>query len=149
MASSDVISTLNDLIETARDGEEGFRTSADAARSPEVKSFLMEGAQRCARAVTDLQQIVQRLGGSPTTTGTVTGALHRGWTSLKGALAANDDKAILNEVERGEDHAVGVYRDALAKNLPPDIHALVEKMYEGTKQNHDRVRMMRDRFSAA
>ena len=148
MATNDVIGVLNDLIETSRDGEEGFRASAEAARSPELKSFFTEGAQRCARAVADLQQMVQRFGGQAAESGTVAGALHRGWTQLKAAVSANDDKAILNEVERGEDHAVSVYRDALAKNLPPDVQAVVQKMYDGARQNHDRVKIMRDRFTA-
>lgn len=144
---SEVVSTLNDLIETARDGEQGFRSSADNAKSPELKSFFLEGASRCQKAVTELQQYVSQYGGTPETTGTVAGAVHRGWVNLKAALALNDDKAVLNEVERGEDHAVTVYRNALSKDLPPEIKSVVQRMYEGTEQNHARVRALRDQYT--
>ena len=129
MDRSEVVSTLNDLIETARDGEQGFRTSAENAKSTDLKAFFLEGAQRCQQAVTDLQQYVTQYGGTPETTGTVAGAVHRGWVNLKAALALNDDKAVLNEVERGEDHAVTVYRNALYKDLPPEIKARVESKW--------------------
>ena len=82
------------------------------------------------RMLQDLQQYVTQYGGTPETTGTVAGAVHRGWVNLKSALAMNDDKAVLNEVERGEDHAVTVYRNALAKDLPPEIKSVVQRMYE-------------------
>lgn len=149
MDRSDVVSALNDLIETARDGEQGFRTCAENARSTQLKTFFLDGAQRCQQAVSDLQQHVTQYGGSPDTTGTVAGAVHRGWVNLKSALSMNDDKAILDECERGEDHAVGVYRDALAKDLPPEIRSVVQRMYDGTKQNHDRVRTLRNQYGAA
>lgn len=147
MDRDDVISTLNDLIETARDGEEGFRTSAENAKSPELKAFFQQGAQRCSSAVQELQMQVSSLGGSPAERGTVAGAMHRGWVNLKSALSMDDDKAILNEVERGEDHACEVYRDAMQKDLPPDLKMLVTRMYDGTRQNHDKVKMLRDQYA--
>ena len=38
MDKDDVVATLNDLIETSRDGEEGFRTCADAETAPDLKA---------------------------------------------------------------------------------------------------------------
>ena len=35
MERDDVIATLNDLIETSRDGEEGFRQCAEIGQEPE------------------------------------------------------------------------------------------------------------------
>jgi uncharacterized protein (TIGR02284 family) len=148
MDRSEVVSTLNDLIETAKDGEQGFRTSAESAKSPELKSFFLEGAARCQKAVSELQQYVTQYGGTPETTGTMAGAVHRGWVNLKAALALNDDKAVLNEVERGEDHAVTVYRNAMSKDLPSELKPIVQRMYEGTEQNHARVRALRDQYTA-
>ena len=39
MDKDDVIATLNDLIETSRDGEEGFRTCADGVKSSQLKQM--------------------------------------------------------------------------------------------------------------
>ena len=47
MDNKDIVSTLNDLIETSRDGDEGFRTSAEHAKDVQLKSLLarQEGLQ--------------------------------------------------------------------------------------------------------
>ena len=149
MDRDEVVSTLNDLIETSRDGEKGFRNCAENAKSSDLRSVFLDAATRCQQAVGELQQHVTQYGGTPESGGTVAGAVHRGWVDLKSALSMNDDKAILEECERGEDHAVQVYRDALAKDLPPEIRAVVERMHQGAKQNHDRVRALRDQYRAA
>src|SRR5690349_22487609 len=106
--SKDVVSTLNELIETSRNGEKGFRTAAEHAHDPQLKALLQKYAAECGSAATDLQACVAQAGGKPETTGTVAGAVHRGWMNLKTAVAANDDAAILEECERGEDHAKAI-----------------------------------------
>lgn len=147
MDNDKVISTLNDLIKTSKDGEQGFMMSAENVSDPELKGIFQERARRCAEGARELQRQVQQLGGKPDTSGSASGALHRGWTNIKSAVTGKDDKAILNEVERGEDVAVEAYRKALKADLPSDIKALVERQYQGVKQNHDRVRELRDQYA--
>ncbi|MNT90060.1 hypothetical protein D3C72_2308940 [compost metagenome] len=96
----------------------------------------------------ELEHEIRRLGGDPASGGSVSGALHRGWVSVKTALSTSDDKAVLEECERGEDAAVARYRKALKANLPADIRALLERQSQGAQRNHDEVRALRDGFSA-
>lgn len=149
MDTEDTIDTLNDLIEISKDGEYGFRASAEYMRSPETKQLLLRRADECRQAVADLQAQVLRLGGKPKDSGSVTGAAHRGWVAVKGTLSGYSDKAILEETERGEDSALEGYRSALEKGLTPDVRMLVERQFEGVKRNHDQVRALRDRAQAA
>jgi uncharacterized protein (TIGR02284 family) len=88
-------------------------------------------------------------GGSPEDTGSIAGALHRGWISVKEAVTSRDDKAILEECERGEDYAKAQYRKALEHELPEAIRVVVERQYQGVVANHDRVKALRDRFRTA
>ena len=148
MDQDDIISTLNNLIETSRDGDEGFRTSAEHASDNELKSLFVNRAQSCQSAVRELEQLVLAQGGEPTQSTSMSGTLHRRWVDIKSALTGQDDAAILSEVERGEDVAVASYKKALAKGLPADIQALVERQYQGVQQNHDRIRDLRNRFRA-
>lgn len=146
----DTESVLNDLIETSKDGEKGFAKAAEDAHDAQLKTVFSECAQRCHEGASELQSKVRAQGGSPESSGSVTGTLHRGWMSLKEAATSRDDKAILEECERGEDYAKGQYRKALEqKSLPPDIRAIVERQYQGVLANHDRVRALRDRYRAA
>jgi uncharacterized protein (TIGR02284 family) len=143
---SNAISILNDLIETSKDGEKGFRTSAEDTRNGELKSVFVARAQDCAKAAADLQQLVTRLGGDPDTGGSVAGAVHRGWVNLKSTVTDRSDLAILEECERGEDVAKGRYRKALEADLPDDIRGIVQRQYDGVVKNHDQVRDLRDRY---
>jgi uncharacterized protein (TIGR02284 family) len=149
MDKDDVISTLNDLIETCKDGEEGFRTCAEDISDPQLKTLFMDRAQSCASSANELQEFVISLGGDPETRSSLSGTLHRRWVDLKSAITGKDDEAILNECERGEDVAVKSYRNALEKDLPPDIRSVVERQYNGVLRNHDQVKSLRDQIRAA
>ena len=142
MAEKDVISTLNTLIETNRDGEQGFRSAAENLKDPSVKTLFSEVARERAQQAEELKREVQRLGGKPEEGGSVSGAAHRGWMNVKGAITGMDDKAIIAEAERGEDAAVATYRDALREPLPAPIEAVVRRQYEHVQQAHDRVRAL-------
>lgn len=148
MDNDDVVDVLNDLLESSRDGEYGFHASAEHAESGELKGIFQRHSRECAAAAVELEHEIRRLGGDPASGGSVSGALHRGWVSVKTALSTSDDKAVLEECERGEDAAVARYRKALKANLPADIRALLERQSQGAQRNHDEVRALRDGFSA-
>ena len=142
MSNDDVVDTLNDLIETCKDGEEGFRTCAEDIKNPELKTMFTTAAQRCRQGASELQTEVQRLGGKAEKSGSLAGSAHRRWVDIKSAIMGKDDAAVLAECERGEDVAKSSYQKALAKDLPPAIRSIVERQYEGVLQHHDRVRAL-------
>lgn len=144
--NDDVIDVLNDVLESARDGEYGFHSCAEHADSGQLKTIFQRHSRECAAAAVELEHEIRRLGGDPASGGTVAGALHRGWVSVKTALSTSDDKAVLAECERGEDAAVARYRKALKANLPADIRQLLERQLQGAQRNHDEVRALRDGF---
>ncbi len=148
MSNQELISTLNNLIETCKDGEQGFRDCSEDFSDPHLNSEFEMRARGCAQAARELQDLVRSLGGKPATGSSVAGALHRRWIDIKSAILGKDDEAILNECERGEDHAIESYRSALAKDLPLEIHSIVNRQYLGLMQNHDLVKSLRDRLHA-
>ena len=105
MDKDDVVATLNDLIETSRDGEEGFRTCADGVKSSQLKQMFQQADNRCAQAVRELQAQVRALGGDPERRGSVSGSLHRAWVDIKSTITGMDEAAVLAECERGEEVA--------------------------------------------
>ena len=149
MDKSEVISTLNDLLKTSRDGECGFGDAAKQVKSGNLKAILETAASRCAVAAAELETHVRALGGETSHAGTVTGALHRAWSNIKSSVTTMDDHAVLAECESAEDTAKGAYEAALKKDLPVDVRALVERQYQGVKENHDRIRNLRDSTRAA
>ncbi len=140
----EVIDTLNDLLESCRDGEYGFTASAEHAKSSDIKTLLLRRAGECRDAGLELQTLIRQLGGEADAGGSISGALHRGWVSVRGTLSGHSDKSMLDECERGEDAAVARYRKALKQNLPSSIRTVLERQAQGARRNHDQVKALRD-----
>jgi uncharacterized protein (TIGR02284 family) len=138
----ELIGTLNDLIETCRDGINGFRTAADGVSSPIAKEVFLSRVHLIEKGLGDLDAAVQRLGGDPIEHGHPAASMHRAWINIKSAVTMRDDRAIINEVVRGEEVAIQHYREALEKPLPADIRAMVEMQERGTELNLERARAL-------
>jgi uncharacterized protein (TIGR02284 family) len=149
MDNHQVVATLNKLLETTKDGEEGFRTCAEAVTNPRLKTVFEDAARRCDGGAAELQAEIRKLGGEPAATGTVGGSLHRAWTNIKSSITGKDEHAVLAECERGEDAAKSAYEAALKEDLPPNVKAIVQRQYQGVKENHDRIRNMRNQSAQA
>jgi uncharacterized protein (TIGR02284 family) len=139
---TDVIATLNDLIETCRDGIDGFRTAADGVSSPVAKEVFLSRVHLIEKGLGDLDAAVQRLGGDPIEHGHPAASMHRAWMNIKSVVTLKDDRAIINEVVRGEEVAVQHYREALGKSLPADVRAMVEMQERGAELNLERARAL-------
>jgi uncharacterized protein (TIGR02284 family) len=140
----DVVDVLNDLLENARDGEYGFKTCADQVETARAKEIFAARAEGCRVAVEELIVLIRQYGGEPASGGTVSGAMHRGWVAVKGAVGADSELSILESCERGEDTAIARYRKALKSELPADVRGVVERQAEGAQRNHDQIRDLRN-----
>jgi uncharacterized protein (TIGR02284 family) len=141
--ANEIVSTLNSLIETVKDGEEGFKTAASNVKDTGVRATFEEFARQRHDFAAELQGEVRKLGGDPTESSSVASAAHRGWINLKGALGGGE-KAILNEAERGEDLAVNDYQKAMNSDLPPGVAQVIGRQFGQVKSAHDRVKGLRD-----
>jgi len=144
MDRDNVINTLNELIETCKDGEDGFRTCAEGVKNPMLKTFFEEKAERCALAAQQLSAKVREFGGDPEKGSSTSGMLHRFWVNIRSTISRMDDHAILAECERGEDSAKDAYEEALTHDLPADVRVMVAKQYREVRDNHDHVKDMRN-----
>lgn len=143
--TKEVISTLNSVIETLKDGQEGFRQAAEAVKDSQLKSLFSEFSLQRSKFAGELQNHIIQLGDSkPEETSSTAGALHRAWINLKSAITSADDHAILSECERGEDSAVAEYKKAMEAELPSPARDILSRQYTDVKAAHDRVKALRD-----
>lgn len=146
--NDNVISTLNNLIETCKDGENGFRTAADGVKNTELKTLFNTYSQQRAQFAAELQAEVRNLGGDPENTGSVAATLHRGWINIKSTVTGEDEDAVVSECERGEDSAVKNYKEALNTTLPANVQSIVQRQFTQVKEAHDRIRALEKASSA-
>ncbi|MEY2496841.1 MAG: hypothetical protein QOD12_397, partial [Verrucomicrobiota bacterium] len=110
----EIISTINGLIETLKDGQEGFRQASEAVQDSQLKMLFSEYSLQRSRFAGELQNEAITMGEhNPENTSSTAGAMHRAWINLKSALTSGDDHAVLAECERGEDSAVNEYKKAM------------------------------------
>lgn len=147
MTNDKAISVLNNLIETCKDGELGFKTAAEGLKSADIKAQFLEYSRQRAEMARELQNEVRRLGGDPEKSGSMSGSLHRGWLDIKSVVTGKDDHAIVVEAERGEDVAKSAYEEALMETLPGTAQTVVRQQAAKVRQAHDHVRDLRDRHT--
>ena len=148
MQNDKAVSVLNSLIETCKDGEQGFKTAAEGLTSSDLKSKFLEYSRERTQMSAELQAEVRRLGGDPEQSGSMSGSMHRGWLDIKSAISGKDDHAIVAEAERGEDVAKAAYESALKETLPASAQMLVQQQAAKVRRAHDEVRDLRDRHKA-
>lgn len=140
------LDTLEKLIETCRDGQEGYRDAGEHTNNPELKHFFNQQSLERAQFAGELENCVQRLGKHDVDRGTsVSNKLHRAWFDLKQKLGGGDE-SVLSSVEAGEDNAKKHYQDALQEPLPADIRDIVSRQADHVFAAHDHVRDLRDRL---
>jgi uncharacterized protein (TIGR02284 family) len=147
--TDEVVDVLEQLIETCRDGENGYRQAAEHAKDPELASFFRTQSAQRATFARELEAEAQRLGKSePKDSGSVSGAMHRAWIDVKEKLGGGDT-TILESVEQGEDNAKKNYEEALTKDLPENLSGLIRRQAQAVFSAHDRARTLRDARKAA
>jgi len=142
MDNTKVISTLNSLIETLKDGEEGFRAAAEGLTDPQAKAVFQQYSRERAQMAQELQAEVRTLGGDPEQAGSMSGSVHRGWINIKSVVTGKNDASIIAEAERGEDIAKNAYAEAIKTALPPSVSAIISRQAVKVREAHDRVRSM-------
>ena len=133
------------MIETLKDGQEGFRQAAEAVKDDRFKTVFAKYSQQRSRFAKELQTQSESLGDlKPEDSSSAVGAMHRAWIGLKSAVSNGDEHAILAECERGEDSAVAEYKKALDDDLSPSLREIVSRQYADVKAAHDQIKNLRD-----
>jgi uncharacterized protein (TIGR02284 family) len=146
----DEISILNTLVGTLIDSINGYEDAASHSEAGRFQQIFRERASERQRAVEELRIEVRRLGGEPEDSGTFLGKTHQAFLGLKTAITGRDDKAIINEVERGEDYLKEKFESALSSgHLSGDSQAVVERAYQSVRSGHDQMSQLKHGLEAS
>ena len=135
------IKILNGLIETTIDSAEGYGEAAKDAENTRYAALFQQRAAERRQVASRLQQQVASLGGKPEDDGTVLAKAHRMFVELRSKMSSKDDTAIVDEVERGEDHIKHKYEDALKdSDVSAGTRSAITEAYASVKSGHDQMR---------
>jgi uncharacterized protein (TIGR02284 family) len=146
---SDEIATLNTLIATTIDSITGYEDSAANIDNERFRQIFRERASERQRIVEDLRGEVRRLGGDPEDGGSFLGKTHQRFEDLKAAITGRDEKAIINEVERGEDYLKAKFEAALNDGqLSGESRSVVERAFQSVRAGHDQISQLKHGMEA-
>lgn len=147
MATTDIdISTLNSLIETTIDSADGYEQAAVAADDGDLAQMFRRFGSERRQLVADLRAQVIALGGNPEDDGTLLASAHRSFLRLKSAFGSSR-KAVIEEVETGEDHIKAKYDTALRETLLPETRRVIELAYGSVRKGHDTFSAMKHAYA--
>jgi uncharacterized protein (TIGR02284 family) len=147
--NDDTKTTLNTLPATLTDSIKGYRESAEQVESAEFRQLFLESADERSRIADELRSEVVRLGGDPNDDGSFMGKTHQVFLDLKAAVTGRDDKAIINEVERGEDYLKEKFEAALkSESLAGESRGVVDRAFASVRRGHDRVAQIKHGLEA-
>jgi uncharacterized protein (TIGR02284 family) len=143
------ISVINSLITTTIDSANGFERSAENVQGGQFEQMFREFAQERRQLVGRLQEHVRQMGSTPNDDGSLKADLHRRFEDLRAALGGGD-KAIIAEVERGEDYIKNKYETALNDDrLSPECRTIIQEGYQSVRAGHDRASQLKHSLQGA
>jgi uncharacterized protein (TIGR02284 family) len=142
--SDRAVKVLNDLIETTLDSARGYEEAAEHVKDGQLKTMFADRSHKRMAMTRQLQAEVRTFGGEPQTGQSMAGKMHNTFVDLKAALTGGDAKAVIDEVERGEDVIKGKFEKALSEeDLPTAARDAVSRCYQSIRADHDEVSRMK------
>lgn len=135
------VKVLNGLIETTLDSAHGYEEAAKNAEDGQLRALFAERSRRRLDLARQLQQEVRTFGGEPEEGQSLRGRAHDSFVELKTALTGGrDQKALIDEVERGEDVIKARFERAMSRDeLPSTAREAVTRAYEAIRAEHDEI----------
>jgi len=134
-----------DLMQTVEDGRNGFADAADKLADtdrPDLAPRFRDFSEQRSAMYSELENLAASYGDDLNEDGSVAASLHRGWMSLKDALAGSSADGVLDAAEQGEGHAVSEYRKALDEEVSPELAEVVRRQLVEITAVHDEVKRL-------
>jgi len=134
------VKILNSLIETTLDSANGYEEAAQNTDDRQLRTMFSECSRKRRELSRELQQEVRTFGGEPQDDQSMMGKAHNKFVDLKKAVTGGSDKAVVEEVERGEDVIKGKFEKAMDDDdLPANARQVVSRAFASIKADHDEI----------
>jgi uncharacterized protein (TIGR02284 family) len=139
LAREAAVLCLNRLVETCKDSQQGFKTAAQSINNPMYGVMFLNYALQRTNFIEELEYQIRLLDGNPERTGSLIGAIHRGWIDLKASILSGKETSILDECVRGEESAVSIYREVLKEPLLLKVRMVVQNQFQEIQSAFERI----------
>ncbi|GAB3510613.1 hypothetical protein GCM10027341_49190 [Spirosoma knui] len=130
----EILDVLNRLLTRNHDAEKGYQEASENVKDNELKSLFMAQSRQRAEFAMELDREIRALGGEPDNGTSLAADLHRAWINVKATFASDDDKATVQECQRGDQDAIENYNSVLQET---DLVASTRELLLRQKQSID------------
>jgi uncharacterized protein (TIGR02284 family) len=130
----EVLDQLNKLLTINHEAERGYKEASENAKDAELKSLFMAQSRQRGEFAMELDREVRTLGGEPDGGTSIASDLHRAWINIKSTFSSDDDKATVQECQRGDQEALDNYNSVLQET---DLVASTRELLLRQKQSID------------
>jgi len=139
--SKETIKVLHELIQVNQEGERGYREASENIENQEFKTILYRLSQQRALFRGELEEVLHKdYRDAAEVSDSLASKVHRTWMDFKSGIGKQDDKTILAECERGEEHAIKKYTEALDGRLPDYIEKNVRQQLDLIRGSLSQIR---------
>lgn len=138
-------SVAKELVETLRDGEQGYASAADKVRDSDKAQWaatLDKLSEQRAGFRREIVELGHEYAEDVDQSGTAAAALHRGWIALKDAVTGDDAGSVLGAAVTGENHAVSEYEKALQADLSDGFREVVTRQHAAVVAARDEIKSL-------
>jgi len=131
---------LNGLIERTLDSVDGYRKAAESTANESLRILFEALAERRQQLTAKLQAQVRRYGSEPYEEGSVLAKAHRAFLDLKEKVTGHSDKAVIEEVERGEAFLMRRFDEVMADDyLSAEVAEIVDDAYDQISADREEI----------
>jgi len=138
------IACLNEIIEALHNSRRVYDTAAEDVRFVEYHKLLKQYAEQRTGFITEVEQEVQQLGGTPEQSGSLSGKLHQGWIELKSIATGQDEGAMLNECALNEKMMLDKYGEALQRELPQNARLVLTRQHRLSQETLEHLEKLQE-----
>ncbi|MGB7395411.1 MAG: PA2169 family four-helix-bundle protein [Pricia sp.] len=136
---------LNELLESTYDAERGFKKAAENVDAGNLKGYFERKAQERYDFGHALKAEIRQFGQEVDKGDSIKGKAHRSWMDLKDLFSSDDEEAMLEEAQRGEESAVEDYDDILSEtNLPASTENLLKTQRNQIMEGLNKIKSLED-----
>lgn len=139
---SEAIEALNDLIQINNDRVAGYQRAIDemtAANNSMTATIFEQYLKDSNTNISQLSSYVNSMGGTPATSSTLGGKVHRMWMDIKNTFAVHEKESTLESCIFGDEAAIKSYEAAIAdttNNFSTDVLATLNRHLLAIKVTH-------------
>lgn len=142
---NEVVSIVNEVVETLNERAEGYQRAADHVKDPSIESIFKEYSAQSKNFILELQPYTdsssEEIGKGPL------GTIYQGWMNLKEKITGYDTKSIVGDCIGGEEAAIKVYQSAMKdEELPVGLKNILSKQFTDISSAQDRMKELRNQF---